>query len=166
MGDAHLAARDYENAIRWYFSALEKTPNHYSILYRLWRARLLAPLLVEHLDLQRLDYLLESHGFPVVKLSQQSGSRGAAIEVQKAKEALRLNQLARAELHLRLAIEKHWLVPDSYRLLSEIWNLRGQPMKRHGAQTIYLEFEIEPDQLYRRALRTWMDYERRGKENP
>ena len=166
LGDAHLAADDYEEAIRWYFSALEKTPDHYPILYRLWRARLLAPMLVDHLDLKRLDSVLESHGFPVVKFSEETDFRGAALEVRKARDALRLNRLDQAEGYLRLAIEKHWLAPESYRLLSEIWNLRGQPRKRHGAQTIYLEFAMEPDQLYRRVLRTWMDYERRGKQNP
>lgn len=166
LGDAHLAADNYEHAIRWYFSAVEKTPNHYPILYRLWRARLLAPKLADRLDLKRLDSLLESHGFPVVKYAKKSNARGAAIEIQNAKKALRLNRLAQAEGYLRLAIEKHWRGPDAYRLLGEIWNLRGRPTKRHGAQTIYLEFAIEPDQLYRRVLRTWMDYERRGKQNP
>ena len=163
LGDAHLRAGSYEHAIRFYFSVLERTPGHHGALRRLWESRLTADLLPEVLDLKRIDSLLESHGFPVVKLEEKVDERGAQFEIERARKALRRNQLADAERRLRTAIGKHWLASESYRMLSELWRIRGDSTKRHGALSIYLEFAIEPNQLYRRALRVWTNYERKGK---
>lgn len=165
LGDAHLAARSYEHAIRFYVAILDRLPSHYGALRRLWEARLTADLLPDVLDLKRIDSILESHGFPVVKLANKADPQGARFEVDHARKALRLNRLDEAERRLRRAIGKHWLASDSYRMLSELWRVRGESEKRHGALSIYLEFAIEPNQLYRRALRVWTNYERRGKRD-
>ena len=165
LGDAHLAARSYEHAIRFYVSVLDRSPSHYGALRRLWEARLTAKTLPELLDLRRVDSILESFGFPVVKLSEKMDSRAAKVEIEHARKALRLDRTDEAERRLRRAIAKHWLASESYRMLSELWRVRGEPKKRHGALSIYLEFAIEPNQLYRRALRVWTNYERRGKRD-
>ena len=163
LADALRVSGDAEGALRAYFEVLTRLPDHYGALRGLWMTRLHATQISELIDLTRVDTLLEEAGFPVVRLNRDFAPKKAQKHLYRAKLALRKGALERAEVDLRIAIQQHWSTPEAYRLLSELWKLRDEPRKRHGTLSIFLEFATKPNQLYRKALRTWMDTERRGR---